>query len=109
MSENNPAADDVLIDSKTRHRPVEENLKSKPTWMRLVFMILCYALLMLASMVGTFVVVLGFFWVLFTADTNDNLKRFGQQLATYTYEIVRYLTVNTEERPFPFISKFLLT
>jgi hypothetical protein len=28
----------------------------------------------------------------------------GQALATYTYQIIRYLTFNTEERPFPFDS-----
>jgi len=39
---------------------------------------------------------------LFTAETNKALEQLGQSLATYTYQIVRYLTYNTEERPFPF-------
>jgi hypothetical protein len=45
---------------------------------------------------------LQFFSVLFTAETNKPLVTFGQSLATYTYQIVRYLTFNTEQRPFPF-------
>jgi len=46
--------------------------------------------------------VLQFFWVLFTGGTNENLNILGQSLATYTYQVIRYLVFNTEERPFPF-------
>jgi hypothetical protein len=42
------------------------------------------------------------FWVLFTGETNKPLEKFGQSLATYNYQIIRYLTFNTEKRPFPF-------
>jgi hypothetical protein len=53
-------------------------------------------------MVSTVVVVLGFLWVLFTGDTNPQLKRTGQSLATYLSQVLRYLTFNSEERPFTF-------
>jgi len=42
-----------------------------------------------------------FFWVLFTGNTNANLLDLGQSLATYTYQIIGYLTFTTEVRPFP--------
>jgi hypothetical protein len=48
------------------------------------------------------VVLLQFFWVLFTRETNKPLETLGLSLATYTYQIICYLTFNTEERPFPF-------
>jgi hypothetical protein len=48
------------------------------------------------------VVVVQLFWVLLIGETNEKLKVFGQSLYTYTYQIVLYLTFNTEERPFPF-------
>jgi hypothetical protein len=48
------------------------------------------------------VVLLQFSWVLLSGETNKSLENFGQSLATYTYQIVRYLTFNTEQRPFPF-------
>jgi len=48
------------------------------------------------------VVVLQFFWLLFSGHTNKKLEHLGQALATYTYQIIRYLTYNTEERPYPF-------
>ena len=48
------------------------------------------------------VVVLQFFWVLFAGETNARLGACGQSRASYSDDIVMYLTFNTEEQPFPF-------
>ena len=40
--------------------------------------------------------------VLFTGKVNPELREVGQSLARYIYENIRYLTYNTDERPFPF-------
>ena len=82
--------------------PVKENMKSRSTWRRLFFMLVVILLYSVSRVVVSVVVLLQFFWVLFTAQTNRPLESFGQSLATYTYQIIRYLTFNTEERPFPF-------
>lgn len=95
------AQDDEPLGEDER-REIEKNLKSKSTWLRLVFMIVFYVLGTVASMVASVVVVLGFLWVLFTGETNSRLQRAGQGLAMYIYQIVRYLTYNSPERPFPF-------
>lgn len=102
MSEDNPSADHVRPDDNEIERPIEENIKSRSTWLRLVFMIVLYILGSVASFVGSFVVLLGFFWVLFTGKTNRQLQDAGQVIASYLYEIIRYLTYNTDDRPFPF-------
>lgn len=82
--------------------PVKENLKTRSTWLRLFFMFVVILLYSVSRVVVGVVVLLQFFSVLFTAETNKPLVTFGQSLATYTYQIVRYLTFNTEQRPFPF-------
>jgi hypothetical protein len=56
----------------------------------------------LALLVGSFVVALGFLWVLFKGEVNPQLKATGQGLAKYVCQIIRYLTFNTETKPFPF-------
>ena len=56
----------------------------------------------LAAMIGTVIVVLGFLWVLFTGEVNRELRQIGQAIASYLYEILRYLTFNTDDKPFPF-------
>jgi len=55
-----------------------------------------------SRVVVTAVVLLQFFSVLLSGETNKPLGIFGQSLATYTYQIISYLTFNTEQRPFPF-------
>jgi len=101
MSNDNPPVDDVFVDDSDAARPMEANLKSKATWTRLLFMVVACILMSIASFVGSFVVVLGFLWVLFTGDVNPQVKQVGQSLAAYIYEIIRYLTFNTNDRPFP--------
>lgn len=102
MSDDNPPADHVTADNNDSGIPIEEHIKSRPTWLRLVFMFVFYVLAMVASAVCTVVVVLGFLWVLFTGEKNHQLQQAGQVIAAYIYEIIRYLTFNTDEKPFPF-------
>ena len=104
MSNDNPPVDHVIVDEKEprEESKLEKNLKAKPTWLRFIFMVVFYLIAGLASMVASAVVILGFFWVLFTGEANAHLKRFGAGLATYIADIVRYLTYNTETKPFPF-------
>ena len=102
MSHENPPADHVVDEGNETGVPIEENIKSRSTWMRLLFMVIYYVLATLASAIGSVVVVLGFFWVLFTGEKNRQLQQAGQVVASYIYEIIRFLTFNTDEKPFPF-------
>lgn len=83
---------------------IEANVKSKSTWLRLFYMLvigLCYAV---SRFVFFPVVLLQFFWVLFTGETNQHLHSISQWLASYTYHSMMYLAFNTDEKPFPFNS-----
>ena len=109
MSDDNPPADHATVEERVSERAesgseseFEKHVKSRSTWLRLLFMLIYYALISIASMVGTIVVVLGFLWVLFTGEVNRQLRQAGQGIAAYIYEIIRYLTFNTDDRPFPF-------
>ena len=102
MSDTNPPADHVFADTNRSGKPIEEHLKSKATWTRFLFMVICSVLVWLASIVGAVVVVFGFLMVLFTGEVNRELRGVGQSLATYIYENIRFLTFNTDDRPFPF-------
>jgi len=102
MTGDNPPADHVIPDNNDSGIPIEEHIKSRSTWQRLVFMVVLYLLATIASAVGSFIILLGFLWVLFTGETNRQLQRAGQVIAAYIYEIIRYLSYNTNDRPFPF-------
>ena len=98
---DNPTIDQVVGEEVAAGK-VEENLKSRTTWLRLLFMCIYGLFASMTAMVGTVIVILGFFWVLFTGEVNRELRQIGQAIADYLYEIVRYLTFNTEDKPFPF-------
>ncbi len=102
MSETDPNAGQTPANDKEAGTPLENNLKSRATWTRLLFMLIAYVLVSLAGLVGSVIVVLGFLMVLFTGEVNRELREVGQSLATYIYENIRYLTFNTDDRPFPF-------
>lgn len=80
---------------------LKRNIKAGSTWLRLFFMIVVAFLYGISRVVVGAVVVLQFFWVLFTGSRNENLLQLGQSLATYTYQVISYLTFVSEERPFP--------
>lgn len=104
MSEEMPPSGSKPAEGQYEGRTIMNHLKSKSIWLRLFFMIVMVLLYSISRVVISAVVALQFFWVLFTGETNKRLGRFGQALATYTYQIILYLTFNTEERPFPFDS-----
>lgn len=81
---------------------LSKNLKSKLIWVRLLFMLIITFLYSVSRIVVGAVVIVQFFWVLFTKETNPKLQAFGKSLSTYTNEIILYLTFNTEKRPYPF-------
>ena len=103
MTNDNPPADHVVVEDQPREESdMQKNLKSKSTWIRLVFMVVFYVLAGLAGMVASAVVILGFLWMLFTGEANRHLQRAGHGIAAYLYQIIQYLTYNSEQRPFPF-------
>lgn len=102
MSDDNAPADHVISGNNDTGVPIEENIKSRSTWLRLLFMLAFYAIGTVVTAVLSVVIVLAFFWVLFTGEKNSQLQQAGQVIAAYLYEIVRYLTFNTEDKPFPF-------
>jgi len=101
MNDNSPTADGIAEESSSS-RPLEDNLKSRNTWMRLVFMVVYYLLISVASIVASVIVVLGFLAVLFTGERNRQLMQAGATVTSYIADILSYLTFNTDEKPFPF-------
>jgi len=86
---------------KSEKSELEKNVTTRSTWIRLFFMIIFAVLYGLSRLVTVAVVVVQFFHVLFAGSVNDQLKTFGHSLAIYSYEVVDYLTFNSETKPFP--------
>lgn len=82
---------------------IVENVKQPSSWIRLLFM-LAFAVvlyLVLAPVILVIMVVQALFAIL-TGTPNSNLRYFSAALDKCIYQALRYLTYNSEERPFPF-------
>ena len=53
MGGENPTVDQVTVEEDGGTSPLEENLKSRSTWLRLIFMLVFCVLISLASLVLT--------------------------------------------------------
>ena len=81
---------------------VKRNLKQQSTWMRGLYMLLFAFFYTIAETVLFAVIVFQFLFKLFTGDTNDRLLKLGQSLATYAYQVLKFLSFNSDHHPYPF-------
>jgi hypothetical protein len=81
---------------------IKENIKKRSTWMRGLYMLLFSIFYSIAKIVIFAVVILQFLLKLFTGETNPRLLKLGQTLATYIYQIIQFLTFNSDYEVYPF-------
>ena len=89
-------------ESRTRQNGIVEHLTSRASWLRLLFMVLFFALWSITRLVVLAVVILQIVFLLLSGARNERLAGFGASLAVYSFELVAYLTFASEEQPFPF-------
>jgi hypothetical protein len=81
---------------------VKNNLKSQSTWKRGLYMLLFILFSRIAEVVLGAIVIFQFLLKLFTGETNDRLRKLGQGLTTYVYQVFQFLAYNSEYQPYPF-------
>ncbi len=81
---------------------VKENVKSQSTWIRGLYMLLYLVFYTIAEVVLFAVVAFQFLMQLFTGRTNERLRKLGQGLSTYIYQILQFVNFNSEYHPYPF-------
>ena len=81
---------------------IKDNIKQQSTWIRGLYMVLFSIFYTIADFVLFAVVVFQFVLKLFTGDTNDRLRKLGLSISTYIYEILQFLSFNSEQHPYPF-------
>jgi len=78
------------------------HLKERKTWLRGLYMLLFAIFYTIAEVVITAVVIFQFLLTLFTGNSNERLLKLGQSLSTYVYQILQFLTFNSDHHPYPF-------
>ncbi len=81
---------------------INYNLTLISTWKRIFFMLIFAAIGSLVRVLIWGVILLQVGSTLLTGKANTNILSFGENLSSYTYEILLFMTFNTETLPFPF-------
>jgi hypothetical protein len=86
----------------TEQSELKVRLLSTEHWLRFVFMLLFAVVAGVASYVVAVLIIIQFLFALVTGTGEERLKAFGGSLSKYLFQILQYLTYNSEEKPFPF-------
>lgn len=81
---------------------LKQRLTASETWLRGLFIVILAVIYSIAEVLLVAVVVFQFLVTLFSGETNARLRAFGLSLAAFIYQIVGYVTFNSDEKPFPF-------
>ncbi len=74
----------------------------RDTWIRALYVILFALIYSLTEIVIIAVVLVQFGFVLISGERNQKLLDFGAGLSKFIYQILRYATFHSEDKPFPF-------
>jgi hypothetical protein len=78
------------------------SLSRKQIAIRLLYTILYAAIFEVVKTIILLITVFEYFFLLITLRHNEPARTFANQVATYGYRLMRYLTLNENQRPFPF-------
>ena len=82
---------------------VKETMVSrKDILIRLLYAILYLLVFEVIKLIIQIIVVFQYIYLFITRSHNDAVRNFSNKLSTYTYDVMRYLTLNKNQRPFPF-------
>ncbi len=76
--------------------------EGKAGWQRVLFTAIFWVIFYLSQLVVAAVVVAQCIFTLISGAPNEQLLHFGDSMSKYIHEILRFVTFNTDQRPFPF-------
>jgi hypothetical protein len=77
-------------------------ISRKSICVRLLYSLLYLVVFEIVKLIIQITVVFQYIYLLITLEPNDSVRKFSNKVSTYTYDVMRYLTLNKNQRPFPF-------
>ncbi|HKI75436.1 MAG TPA: DUF4389 domain-containing protein [Pseudomonadales bacterium] len=81
---------------------IKASLTASESWARGVYMLLFAVAYWVAGTVLFAVTIIQFIFLLVGGRANDRLAELGDDLSVYYYQVIQFLTFNSEQKPFPF-------
>jgi len=76
--------------------------KDKSSWVRILFVVFFWVAFSFTQTILAVVAITQCAFLLITGNANQYLMQLGDNLSQYVAQILRYITFNTDQRPFPF-------
>ncbi len=102
---NDDAIEVEVAESKEENNNNNESKKSEKnseTFSRIFYTILFAFIGWVALWVFAFVVLIQFGFLLITGQVNNNLKGFNKEIGLFLFDMIKYLSFQTNQKPFPF-------
>jgi hypothetical protein len=74
----------------------------KQVAIRLLYTLLYVAIFEVVKTIVLLITIFEYFFLLVTLRHNEPARTFANKVATYGYRLMRYVTLNENQRPFPF-------
>ncbi|MRI34205.1 DUF4389 domain-containing protein [Endozoicomonas sp. OPT23] len=81
---------------------IKENLVSESRWLRLVFMVLFYLVVSVLAPVVVLIAIVQALLGFISGHPNERLLSLSSSINYYIYQIIQYITFNSESKPYPF-------
>jgi len=81
---------------------IKHRLQQKEIWLRVFYMLFFVFIYGLSKFLLFLIIFFQFIVLIINGKNNSLLLQFSQSLCTYIYQIILFLSFNSEERPFPF-------
>jgi len=81
---------------------LKDNIKKQSTWKRGLYILLFSIFYGIAEFVMYMIIIFQFLLQLFTGETNERLRKLAQGISTYVYQVLQFMSFNSDVQPYPF-------
>ncbi len=85
-----------------QNEPTKPDSHTREKLLKALYLILFYFVGYVVWVLTVVISIFQFFYELIMNSPNKNLLDFGKNLNAYMYQIVRFMSFNTEDKPYPF-------
>ena len=81
---------------------LKKHIREPKTWLRGLYMLMFLVFYSVAKIIIFAIILFQFVLTVIKGKTNELLVELGLSLSTYSYQILTFLTFNTDYHPYPF-------
>jgi len=106
MSSESKSSEEMQPTPKGSQKQTENGqnpyVSGKQISIRLLYTILFLVILGIVLFIVKVIFIFQFIYLFSTREPNESVRQFANRISSYGYQILRYVTLNERQRPFPF-------